>query len=425
LVNPKKKLPDLLSFLVIPSCNPVSNISETVMRSSILKTLNACAVFIATAFGASTLTQVNEAQASGCRGGSGIGTHRTVTLNTSGGKRYGRSHGGAQEFLKHKEVVLTFDDGPVPGVTPKVLHTLSKHCAKATFFMVGTMAINNPSLARKVANNGHTIGIHSYSHKNLGRVKGANAIADVNRSIKAIEKSVGRDVAPFFRFPYLSENKSVNQHLKRLGYGVFAIDVDSLDYKFSKPNSMVNRIMSELKRKGKGIILMHDIQRVTANGLDQLLSRLNREGYKIVHIRGRGGKDPVAPVLVSSAEPEPKVEKPVILASNTVSEPKEKWKLRETVTQKPKRTTKKKKPARKKTTTKQALKDHKNPIRAKLKQRILQTKPGVKKSKKTKVKKVAKLNSTNAFKTQREKALKQFDKNKKAFRNAIKKRIFN
>ena len=383
------------------------------MRNSIFAAIKFCSVLAVSSVGATSVLPVQEANAA-CSG-----VHRTVTLNTAGGKRYGKSHGGAQDFLKHKEVVLTFDDGPVPNITPKVLHELDKHCVKATFFMVATMAKNNPSLARKVANKGHTVGIHSYSHKNLGQVSGAKAISDVNRSITAIEKAVGRDVAPFFRFPYLSENRSVNQHLKGLGYGVFAIDVDSLDYKFSNPTSMVNRVMSELNRKGKGIILMHDIQRVTANGLGQLLTRLNKEGYKIVHIRGRGGKDPSAPVLVSSASEPKKTSKSVVVASlETKEKPETTWTLRKSVDVPAKKAKK-----TKKRSVKKALTNRKNPIRAKVKKRIIVA--SAKPAKRVKKQKVAKVTAQDVFKRNKAKALKQFAKNKQAFRAAIKKRIIN
>lgn len=407
-----------------------SKLLESIMHKSILKVIKTTCVVAISIFSLDAGYGVNQAEAASCRGGQGIGTHRTITLNTGGGKRYGKSHGGAQEILKHKEVVLTFDDGPVSGTTPKILHVLDQHCAKATFFMVGTMAKNNPSLARKIANKGHTVGIHSYSHKNLGQQSGANAISDVNRSISTIEKAVGRDVAPFFRFPYLSENRSVNQHLKRLGYGVFAIDVDSLDYKFSNPNSMVNRVMSELNRKGKGIILLHDIQRVTAKGIDQLLKRLDKNGYKIVHIRGRGGKDPSAPVVVASAKSKSENEskKPIILASNTEDKPRKSVKKRKTVTKakvvaKKKKTTRKKVVAKKKITTKQALRSKKNPIRAKIKKRIVVAQVAPKRKTKVSKRKPSKANKT--FARNKKKVLARISKNRQAFRNAIKKRIIN
>lgn len=381
------------------------------MSKSLWAVFKLCAVIGMSGAGVIAPNSVESAQA--CRGGQGIGVHRTVNLNTSGGKRYGKSHGGAQDFLKHKEVVLTFDDGPVPNITPKVLHELDKHCAKATFFMVATMAKNNPSLARKVANKGHTVGIHSYSHKNLGQVSGPNAVKDVNRSITAIEKAVGRDVAPFFRFPYLSENRSVNQHLKGMGYGVFAIDVDSLDYKMKNPNSMVNRVMSELNRKGKGIILMHDIQKVTANGLGHLLDRLNKEGYKLVHIRGRGGKDPQDPILVSSVSEKKDKPKPTVVALTTPKKPISSWTLRKSVDVK----------ESKQKASKKLLAKRKSAMRAKVKKRITVT--SVKPVKVIKKQKVTSLSTQNTFKKNRAKALKQFNKNKQAFRSAIKMRIIN
>ncbi|MEL7430842.1 MAG: polysaccharide deacetylase family protein [Pseudomonadota bacterium] len=243
-------------------------------------------------------TSLQSSHASGCAGKLGIS--RTVTLNTGGGARFGASHGGQTNFLGPKEVVLTFDDGPVSGTTTRVLHELKKHCAKATFFMVGRMARNNPELVRKIVNAGHTVGAHSDSHRNLGSTNAKTAIEDVDRSIRSINRAAGRKVAPFFRFPYLSENRAVNAYLKKRDYGVFAIDIDSLDYRFSNPSALVNRVMSELDRKGRGIILLHDIQKVTANGLGELLNRLDRGGYKLVHVKGRGGREISDPVVMAS-----------------------------------------------------------------------------------------------------------------------------
>lgn len=260
------------------------------------------ALLIATISQAGIISSTDTAEA--CRGG--LGTSRTVTLDTSDGARFGSSHGGQRNFLRDKEVVLTFDDGPVPGKTSRVLDVLKSHCARATFFMVGQMAANSPHLVRRALADGHTVGTHSYSHRNLGATNGKAAIQDVDRTIRTVNKVAGRKVAPFFRFPYLSENNSVNAYLRKRGFGVFAIDVDSLDYRFSSTSSMVNRVMSELNRRGRGIILLHDIQAVTANGLDQLLTRLDRGGYKLVHIRGRGGREISDPLLVSSLEKDAK-----------------------------------------------------------------------------------------------------------------------
>lgn len=280
----------------------------------------------------------HQSHASGC--GGKLGVSRTVTLDTVGGARFGASHGGQKNFLGPGEVVLTFDDGPVSGTTPRVLHELQKHCAKATFFMVGRMARNNPELVRKIVNAGHTVGAHSDSHRNLGSTNAKAAIEDVDRSIHSINKAAGRKVAPFFRFPYLSENRAVNAYLKKRDYGVFAIDIDSLDYRFSNSSALVNRVMSELDRKGRGIILLHDIQKVTANGLGELLNRLEQGGYKLVHVKGRGGREISDPVVMASlatdsvapSNNKKKTRDSAIKRSKGVGKPKD---ARQTATKKP------------------------------------------------------------------------------------------
>jgi len=260
-------------------------------------------VLLATTLIVSNMGYQSSAEAASCKGASKLGVHRTVNLSTTGGARFGSSHGGHRNFLKAKEVVLTFDDGPNPATTNKVLHALETHCAKATFFMVGSMVRANASTAKKVAAKGHTVGVHSDTHKNLGRLNANSAIKDVDRSIVTINNKVGRNVARFFRFPYLSENQSVNRHLSRKNYGVFAIDVDSLDYRINNANSLVNRIMSQLRKQGnKGIILMHDTKKVTARATGMLLSRLHKEGYKLVHIRGRSSDRAPEPVVIASAD---------------------------------------------------------------------------------------------------------------------------
>lgn len=262
-------------------------------------TLRLMMIWIAIIWSQTTPASINHAEAASCKRSKGIGVSRTVTLRPTGGARYGSSHGGHKNFLRDKEVVLTFDDGPVPSTTNKVLLELERHCTKATFFLVGKMAKTYPATVRKILAKGHTVGAHGYTHRNLGHTNAKTAIQDVSAGIQAVNKAAGRKSAPFFRFPYLSESKAVNGYLKRSGYGVFAIDVDSLDYRISSPKAMVNRVMSELRRHGKGIILMHDIQRVTANGIGNLLDRLKAEGYKIVHIRGRGGRSLADPMVVA------------------------------------------------------------------------------------------------------------------------------
>lgn len=204
--------------------------------------------------------------------------------------------------LHSKEVVLTFDDGPVPTHTNRVLTALDKYNVKATFLMTGSMARANPSLALKVFQKGHSVGSHSYTHSNLARMSTTAAINDINRGERAVEAALGgnRNAVGFFRFPYLADTKTLRSTLAGRGIVVLDVDVDSKDYFKSSPDALVLRTMSRLRKRGKGIILLHDLQARTAKALPALLAALNREGFKVVHLKYRG--DRRGPVLVSSLD---------------------------------------------------------------------------------------------------------------------------
>nr|WP_272210015.1 polysaccharide deacetylase family protein [Marinicella sp. W31]MDC2875867.1 polysaccharide deacetylase family protein [Marinicella sp. W31] len=187
-------------------------------------------------------------------------------------------------LLAPKEVVLTFDDGPVPGRTPAVLHALENHGVRGLFFMVGEMAHYYPEIAAEVVESGQTIGSHTYSHPHLPALSLAAAVANIDRGAHAVEKATG--VAPrFFRFPYLAENKSLDQALLDRGMIPVGIDIDSRDYEEASTSVLVNRIMTGLQKRGGGIVLMHDLQGRTARAIGPLLNRLEVEGYKVVTVR--------------------------------------------------------------------------------------------------------------------------------------------
>ncbi len=96
-----------------------------------------------------------------------LGVSRIVEIDTQGGPGFGFEHFKDHDFLKEKEVVLTFDDGPWPGTTPEVLKALASHCTKALFFVIGQHSMWHPEILRQVAEAGHTIGTHTFSHKDL------------------------------------------------------------------------------------------------------------------------------------------------------------------------------------------------------------------------------------------------------------------
>ncbi len=216
-----------------------------------------------------------------------LGTSRTMKVSTS---KFRTIVGHEKSFgLRHKEVILTFDDGPIAGITSRILKSLSDECVKATFFYVGRMAKFQPRLVRKVVSQGHTLGHHTHAHNRLVAYSSSQVEKHVSRGISTIEKiaygqSGSTPRVPFFRYPYLARNNRTDAILRRKGLIAFDANIDSLDWKNVSADAVHNRIMRRLRKEGKGIVLMHDIQKRTAKMLPRLLRSLKREGYKIVHV---------------------------------------------------------------------------------------------------------------------------------------------
>ncbi|MBO9097971.1 MULTISPECIES: polysaccharide deacetylase family protein [unclassified Rhizobium] len=201
--------------------------------------------------------------------------------------------------LADKEVILTFDDGPMPGKTEKILATLDQFGVKGAFMMVGEMAAAHPAIARKVLDDGNAIGSHTYRHPDLARMSFDMAIAEVVKGENAVSKAIGTDVN-FFRFPYLADTKSLRSAIAQRDMIVMDVDIDSKDYFTVKPAIVLERTMEELHRRGRGIILMHDIHQRTAIMLPGLLNRLEKEGYKVVTLRY--GRDAAPSNVIAMAD---------------------------------------------------------------------------------------------------------------------------
>jgi peptidoglycan/xylan/chitin deacetylase (PgdA/CDA1 family) len=216
--------------------------------------------------------------------GKTLGVERTVEIDTTGGVTIGGDQKNATNFLKDGEVVLTFDDGPVKSSTRAILKALAEQCTKATFFMVGQMALSDPAMVREVAAGGNTIGTHTWSHKNMRSVNAKTLDQQIESAISTVSKANGAPVAPLFRFPYLSSSRQADAYLKSRDIGAVWVDVDSKDYLTRDPEVVKNRILAQLAKTKKGIILMHDIHAWTAKMLPGLLAELNAKGFKVVHI---------------------------------------------------------------------------------------------------------------------------------------------
>jgi peptidoglycan-N-acetylglucosamine deacetylase len=213
-----------------------------------------------------------------------IGVARIVDVDTTGGPWLGAPHGD-RELLAPGEVVLTFDDGPAPRSTRPILAALAAECTKATFFMVGEMAAEHPEVVREVAEQGHTVGTHTWSHLNLKRLPDDRMKTQIEAAFTVVEKAAGAPIAPFFRYPYLSSSDTTVAYLQSRNIAQFAIDVDSFDWRSRNAPSVVRQVMSALGRRGRGIILLHDIHPSTAAAVPELLGQLKAKGYRIVHLR--------------------------------------------------------------------------------------------------------------------------------------------
>lgn len=223
-----------------------------------------------------------------CPDPSKLGVTRTVEIDTTGGPGFGFEHYKTYDFLRLKEVVLTFDDGPQVNTTHKILEALAAQCTKATFFSVGWMAAGLPEILRDVAKAGHTIGTHTWKHIPINKLKDdAEWKAEIEKGFSAARLAVGGPIAPFFRFPALRDSKESLSYLASRNIGVFSTDIDSFDFTIRSPDRLLKRVMDKLERKTKGIILMHDIQPNTAKTVPRLLAELKAKGYKIVHLTAK------------------------------------------------------------------------------------------------------------------------------------------
>jgi peptidoglycan/xylan/chitin deacetylase (PgdA/CDA1 family) len=215
----------------------------------------------------------------------GLGLSRIVQIDPTGGPRFGLiQHPEGYDFLRDKEVVLTFDDGPRPSSTEAVVKALADECLKATFFEVGQMASWHPEVTKQVIDAGMTVGTHTWSHKDLARIPPEKAEQEIEMANSAVNAAAGGKIAPFFRFPYLAQPPRIFSYLAERNIAIFSGDIDSRDYTMHKPQLVVDSVMSQLEKRGRGIVLMHDIHSNTAEALPELLRQLKVAGFKVVHM---------------------------------------------------------------------------------------------------------------------------------------------
>ena len=231
-----------------------------------------------------------------CANPDALGVSRVVQIDTTGGPGFGFEHFKQLDFLRDKEIVLTFDDGPWPNNTPAVLKALAEECTKGLFFPIGKHATYYPEILKQVAAAGHTIGSHTWSHAVLTKKGTTDQMAkdEIEKGISAVRWALGEPPSPFFRFPALQHPPAMVTYLGERNIAIWSCDLDSFDFKASKPETVIASVMGKLDKLGKGIILMHDFQKHTAEALPALLRRLKAGGYKVVQVKAKGPVQTIA-----------------------------------------------------------------------------------------------------------------------------------
>jgi peptidoglycan/xylan/chitin deacetylase (PgdA/CDA1 family) len=243
-----------------------------------------------------------------------LGVSRTLVIDPNEHPRVGSFQYGESLPLRDHEVVLTFDDGPLPPYTNRILDTLASECVKATFFMVGRMVQGYPAVARRVYNEGHTVANHSQTHPfTFHKMSVDRAAQEIEGGFESLYAALGdpKAVAPFFRIPGLLRQDSVERYLADHNYMTWSVDLVADDWTHIKSQEVARRAINRLEARGKGILLLHDIQPATAIALPDILKELKARGFKIVHVVPA---TPDRPKTVSEPElwavrhaPEPKV----------------------------------------------------------------------------------------------------------------------
>ncbi|CAN5215489.1 polysaccharide deacetylase family protein [soil metagenome] len=229
------------------------------------------------------------AHAAECPRKDALGTSRVMTVEPQAFPRVGLKSFPQSLPLADKEVVLTFDDGPFPPTTTKVLAALASECVQATFFLIGRNAEANPDVVKRIAAAGHSIGHHTWSHRPLDRIGQPQAIEEIDRGIAADEKALHGEAkripsTPFFRFPGFASTPALLSSLQTRGIAVFGADLWASDWNPMTPDQELRLLTERLAYAGKGIILLHDTKAQTAKMLPAFLQYLRRNGYKIVHL---------------------------------------------------------------------------------------------------------------------------------------------
>jgi peptidoglycan-N-acetylglucosamine deacetylase len=216
-----------------------------------------------------------------------LGTSRTLVVDPRQHPRIGTMQYAETLPLRDHEVVLTFDDGPLPHNSNQVLDILASQCVKATFFIIGRMAQAAPEGVRKLRDAGHSIGTHTQNHpSSMNRMSIERARQEIDYGIASVKTALGDDtaLAPFFRIPGLSRTEAVEDYVASQGIQIWSADFPADDWHHISSSRVYDIAIRRLEAKGRGILLLHDIQARTVSALPRILRELKARGYRIVHV---------------------------------------------------------------------------------------------------------------------------------------------
>ena len=232
-----------------------------------------------------------------------IGTSRTIVVDPTEHPHVGTMQYADTLPLRDHEVVLTFDDGPLPRYSNQVLDILAAQCVKATFFEIGRMAQAFPDGIKRLRADGHTIGTHSQSHplsfERMPIDKVAKEVDDGIASVKAALGDDGKGVAPFFRIPGLLRSPQVDALLASRGLMTWSADFLADDWRNVSSARVASLALSRLEAKGKGVLLLHDIHARTVAALPTILRQLKAHGFRIVHVAPSSAEQSKTPTVAA------------------------------------------------------------------------------------------------------------------------------
>src|SRR6266446_6097331 len=229
------------------------------------------------------------AWAADCPRKEALGTSRILGVDAAATPRIGLKNFPQTLPLEDHEVVLTFDDGPWPPTTPRVLAALAQECVRATFFLIGKPASEHPALVRRIAAEGHTIGHHTWLHRSLMQIKPSETTEEIDHGISAVELALhgvatSTPSTSFFRFPGFETTAATLDLLQSRGIVVFGTDLWASDWDPMTPKHELKLIIDRLNIARKGIILFHDPKAQTAAMLPDFLRYLKDNHYRVVHL---------------------------------------------------------------------------------------------------------------------------------------------